>query len=143
MIALVLAGFSGVLMALQGSLNSALGKTIGLLEATFVVQVLGSLTGLLLLLFGLGRGEWQKFRAAPWYTYLGGLLGVAIVYLVVASISQIGVAAATTAIIVGQVTTAAVVNFFGWFTLEPVPLSLGKGLGLLLMAGGAWLLLSR
>ncbi len=72
----------------------------------------GSLTGLLLLLFGLGRGEWQKFRAAPWYTYLGGLLGVAIVYLVVASISQIGVAAATTAIIVGQVTTAAVVNFF-------------------------------
>ncbi len=143
MIALILAGLSGLLMALQGSLNSALGKTIGLLEATFVVHVLGSLTGLLLLLFGLGQGEWQKFRSAPWYTYLGGLLGVAIVYLVVVSISQVGVAWATTAIIVGQVTTAAVVDFFGWFGLEPVPLSLGKGLGLLLMAGGAWLLLSR
>lgn len=143
MLALLLAALSGLLMALQGSLNSALSKTIGLLEATFVVQVVGSLTGVLLLLFGLGQGNWQKFREAPWYTYLGGIIGVAIVYLVVASISKVGVAPATTAIIVGQVTTAAVVDFFGWFGLEPVPFNLWKGVGLLLLAGGAWLLLSR
>ena len=59
------------------------------------------------------------------------------------SISKVGVASATTAIILGQVITAAIVDYFGWFTVEPVPFSLLKGLGILLMAGGAWLLLSR
>lgn len=143
MLALLLAALSGVLMALQGSLNTALGKALGLLEATFVVQVVGAITGLVLLLAGLGQGSLLNYKEAPWYTYLGGLLGVAIAYLVVASISKVGVASATTAIILGQVITAAVVDFFGWFGLEPIPFTVWKGLGILLMAGGAWLLLSR
>lgn len=143
MISLFLAALSGILMALQGSLNSALGKVVGLLEATFVVHVLGSLLSLLLLVFGLGDNKWRDFAQAPWYTFLGGFLGVGIVYLVVASISKIGVAPATTAIIVGQVSTAALVDFFGWFGHEPLPFGFLKILGLALMAGGAWLLLSR
>lgn len=143
MMSLLLAALSGLLMALQGSLNTALGKVVGLLEATFVVHVVGSLVSLSLLIAGLGKGNLLDFKAAPWYTYLGGLLGVAIAYLVVASMSKVGVASATTAIILGQVITAAVVDFFGWFGLEPVPFSIWKGLGILLMAGGAWLLLSH
>lgn len=143
MTALLLAALSGILMALQGSLNSALSKVVGLLEATGAVYILGTLTSVLLLGAGLGRGQWRSFREAPWYTYLGGLLGVAIVYLVVASISKIGVAPATTAIIVGQVGTAFLVDYFGWFGLEPLPFSFWKGLGLFFMALGAWLLLSR
>lgn len=143
MLALLLAALSGALMALQGSLNSTLGKTIGLLEATFLVQVVGTISGLILLIAGLGRGDWQNFKNAPWYNYLGGLLGVAIVYLVVVSISKVGVATATTAIILGQVSTAALVDSLGLFGFEPIPFSLLKALGLILMAGGAWLLLSQ
>lgn len=142
MISLLLAGLSGVLMALQGSLNSALSKTVGLLEATFLVHIVGSVGGLVLLFFGLGQGSWQKFSKAPWYTYLGGFLGVAIIFLVVAAITKIGVAPATTAIIVGQVSTAALVDVLGLFGLEAVPFSFWKGIGLILMAAGAWLLLS-
>lgn len=143
MIALLLAALSGIFMAIQGSLNTALGKVVGLLEATFIAHVIGSVAGLSLLIVGLGKGSLLEFRAAPWYTYLGGLLGVAIAYLVVASISKVGVASATTAIILGQVITAALVDFFGWFGLEPVAFNLWKGMGILLMAGGAWLLLSH
>ena len=142
-LALLMAALSGILMALQGALNSALGKAVGLLEATFIVQVGGSISGGALLLVGLGRGSLLNYGKAPWYTYLGGLLGVAIVYLVVSAIAQAGVANATTAIILGQVITAAVVDYFGWFGVEQVPFSLWKGLGILLMAAGAWLLLSR
>lgn len=130
-------------MALQGSLNTALGKVVGLLEGTFIVHLLGSILSLGLVLFGLGQGNLAHFKGAPWYTYLGGILSVGIIYLVVVAISKVGVASATTAIIVGQVFTAALVDHFGWFGLEPLPFSLLKGLGILLMAGGAWLLLSR
>jgi len=140
---LLLAGLSGALMALQGTLNSSLGKTLGLLEATFVVHIVGTTSALILLVVGLGKGNWHNFKDASWYNYLGGLLGVAIVYLVAVSISKAGVATATTAIILGQVSTAVLVDSFGLFGLEPVPFSLWKGFGVVLMAGGAWLLLSR
>lgn len=143
MLALVLAALSGIFMALQGSLNTALAKIVGLLEGTFIVHLVGALLALGLVLSGLGQGRLSHFSKAPWYTYLGGVLSVAIIYLVVASISKLGVASATTAIIVGQVFTASLVDHFGWFGLEPISFSIGKGFGILLMAGGAWLLLSR
>ncbi len=142
-LALILGALSGVLMAVQGSLNTALGKIVGLLEGTFIVHVVGTILALGLVLVGLGQGNMAHFREAPWYTYLGGILSVGIIYLVVAAISKVGVATATTAIILGQVFTAALVDHFGWFGLEPLPFSLLKALGILLMAGGAWLLLSR
>jgi transporter family-2 protein len=143
MLALLLAALSGVLMALQGSLNTALARITGLLEGTLVVHAAGSVLALGLLLMGLGQGNLANLPKAPWYTYLGGVLSVGIIYLVAAAISKAGVAPATTAIILGQVFTAALVDHCGWFGLEPIPFTLWKGVGILLMAGGAWLLLSR
>lgn len=79
----------------------------------------------------------------PWYNYLGGVIGVGIVYGVIASIDKVGVAAATTAIIVGQVSMAALVDHFGWFGLEAVPFNWWKGIGIVLMAASAWMLLHK
>lgn len=141
---LVIAALSGIAMALQGSLNSALGKVIGLWETTFVVH----LTGLLLvmvLLFAcrLGDGCLADIMQAPWYTYLGGVLGVLIIYGVVRSIPKVGVAPATTAIILGQVFTAGLVDHFGLFGMSKIPFNLFKVIGTVMMAGGAWLLLRQ
>ncbi|HBG09113.1 MAG TPA: hypothetical protein DDX25_03680, partial [Firmicutes bacterium] len=41
-LALLMAALSGLLMAVQGTLNSALSKALGLLEAAFTVQVVGA-----------------------------------------------------------------------------------------------------
>jgi len=142
MLALLLALISGVLMAIQGSLNSVLSKVIGLLEATFVVHVIGTAI-LLVLLFvpKLAKGNLLAWSQAPWYSYLGGLLGVLIIYLVAASIPAVGVCNATTAIIVGQVLTAMLIDHFGGFGLERVPYSWSQFIGLILLAVGAKLLL--
>ena len=66
-----------------------------------------------------------------------------IVYGVITSIDRVGVAAATTAIIVGQVSMAALVDHFGWFGLEAVPFNIWKGVGIVLLAASAWLLLHK
>lgn len=139
---LVLALISGVLMAVQGSLNSALSKVVGLWEATFVVHAVGTMV-LLVVLFGLkvGRGDLTALSQAPWYSYLGGLVSVFIIYLVAASIPAVGVANATTAIIVGQVLTAVLIDHFGGFGLERVPCGWNQLAGLVLLAVGAKLLL--
>jgi transporter family-2 protein len=142
MLPLVLALVSGILMAVQGSLNTALSKTVGLWEATLVVHVIGSVVLLgMLLLLKVGRGDLAALPQAPWYSYLGGLVSVFIIYLVAASIPKVGVANATTAIIVGQVLTAVLIDHFGGFGLDRVPGGWNQAAGLALLAIGAKLLL--
>lgn len=139
---LLLALVSGVLMAVQGSLNTALSKVVGLWEATFVVHATGTLVLLIVLfLLKIGRGDLGGLPQAPWYSYLGGLVGVFIIYLVAASIPAVGVANATTAIIVGQVLTAVIIDHFGGFGLERIPCGWNQVAGLALLAVGARLLL--
>lgn len=144
LIALLLAVIAGVSMAVQGSMNTGLGKIIGLLEATFLVHISGTAT-LLVLLFLLraGKGDFGRMAEAPWYLYLGGVLGVIILYTVVASISRVGVATATTAIIVGQVGTALLIDHFGFFGLKEMPFTWLKAAGLVLLAAGAKLMLVK
>jgi len=129
-------------MALQGSLNAALGKVAGLWETTFIVHATGLiLAGALVFAFRVGNGS--VLARAPWYTYLGGLIGVIIIYAVARSIPLVGVAGATTAIILGQVFTAALIDYFGLFGLEKIPFCWWRILGALAMAGGAWLMLRK
>lgn len=142
MLPLILALFSGVLMAVQGSLNTSLSKVTGLLEATFFVHITGTiLAAILLFFFKMGKGSIFTWQDAPWYSWLGGIIGVAIIYLVAASIPSVGVANATTAIIVGQVLTAIIIDHFGGFGLERMSCTPLQVLGLVLLAIGAKLLL--
>jgi transporter family-2 protein len=141
---LIIAALSGVAMAIQGTLNSALGKIIGIWETTFIVQLTGLLlVSVLLFVCRFGDGCLAHIPQAPWYTYLGGALGVLIIYCVVIAIPKIGVAPATTAIVLAQVLTAGLVDHFGLFGMNKIPFSLYNLLGTLMMAGGAWLILKQ
>ncbi|MCF8010127.1 MAG: DMT family transporter [Clostridiales bacterium] len=142
--AILVASCSGVAMALQGTINTALSKVIGLLQATFVVHFIGlSFVSLLLFVFKFGNGNLAFLIKAPWYTYLGGVLGVIIIYTVVLSIPVVGVAAATTFIILGQVLTAILVDCTGILGMNKFPFTWHKVIGTFLMAGGAWFLLKK
>lgn len=141
---LVVAALSGVAMAIQGTMNAALGKVVGLWETTFIVHIAGLLlVTVLLFVFRLGDGNLALIHQAPWYTYLGGILGVLIVYCVARAIPKIGVAPATTAIVLAQVLTAGLVDHFGLFGMNKIPFSLYNLIGTLMMAGGAWLILKQ
>ncbi|MGB9791234.1 MAG: DMT family transporter [Thermacetogeniaceae bacterium] len=141
LVPLLLAVAAGIAMALQGSLNTVLGKVVGLLEATFFVHVIGTVALIALLLVGVGEGNIGNWLKAPWYSYLGGFLGVAIIYLVQASISKLGAALATALIVVGQVAAALAIDHFGLFGLREIPFTWWKLLGLILLAAGAKLML--
>jgi transporter family-2 protein len=144
LVALLIAALAGLTMAVQGTLNSALGKVVGLLEATFVVNAVGLvLVSVLLFVLGLGTGSWSKVDQAPWYTFTGGILGVVITYTVVRSIPLVGVANATTAIVAAQVLTATAIDHLGLFGMKEISFTWHRLVGTVLVAGGAWLLLRR
>ncbi|MBS4031861.1 MAG: DMT family transporter [Clostridiales bacterium] len=144
LIALLLAFIAGISMAVQGSLNAGLGKIIGLLEATFTVHVIGTVAIFFaLFLLRLGKGNLGEIPNAPWYLYLGGLISVVIIYAVLSSIATVGVATATTAIIVGQVGTALLIDHLGCFGLERIPFTWLKAVGVLFLALGAKFMLMK
>lgn len=144
MLALLVAAVSGMTMAVQGTLNASLSKVLGLIETTFVVHLVGlAFVSLLLFAFRLGELKLNLFGQVPLYSYLGGILGVIIVYGVMKSIPKVGVAPATTAIILGQVLTAALIDHLGLFGMQKMPLNWCRVGGTLLMAGGAWLILRK
>jgi bacterial/archaeal transporter family-2 protein len=142
--AFFLAALAGSAMAVQGALNAALGKKIGMLEATMIVLLIGTITALLALYpLGLGKGELGNLFRAPWYLFLGGVLIVLITYGVVASIPNLGVANATTAIVAAQILTAVLLDHFGLFGLQAIPFSWWKVGGLVMIAVGTRLMLMR
>ena len=142
--ALIAAAVAGIAMAVQGSLNAVLGKFIGLLETTLVVHLLGTLVVITaLFVFRLGRGDLSQIGQAPWFTYLGGALGVLIIFTVAFALPRAGVANATTAIIIGQVATAMLIDQFGLFGLDKIPMNWWKGLGLGFLAAGGYFMLCK
>jgi transporter family-2 protein len=142
MLAIILAIVAGIAMAVQGSMNSGLAKIIGLLESTLIVHGTATIVTLLLIfVLKLEKGDFSKVGQAPWYLYLGGLIGVLITYGVVASIPKLGVANATTLIIAGQVSAAFLIDYLGLFGLERIGFTWYKLLGLGLLAVGTRVLL--
>lgn len=141
---LAIAGASGSLMAVQGSINASLGKNIGLLPTTFIVNLLGLLTtGLLLIFFPAGHGIVKKIPTIPPYSWLVGPIGVAIVFGVATAISRLGVGATTTGIIFFQLITAYLIDHFGLLGQEHIPFTWVKSLGIILMVVGSYLLLRK
>lgn len=126
----------GLTVAVLGMLlyqrNSFLGWA---LEPSMRVGLLvGAMLGLLTTAFLLSRGLQQGL---PWYSYLGGLIGLLVVLGTVYSIQHLGVANAMTIILTSQIATAAVVGHLGLLGLAANPISLLKMIGLGVMVAGA------
>lgn len=136
----IVAAISGIAMAIQGTLNSVLAQKTSLMAATLAVHVIGSIIALLAALVLCVPLLSTGWLSVPWYLYLGGILSVIIIGLVAISIPKIGVCNATTAIIIGQVSTAVLIDHFGWFGVERLPWSSWQLLGIALFAAGAKLL---
>lgn len=136
----IIAAISGIAMAVQGTLNSVLAQKTALLSATLMVHLIGSLIALAAVLLAGAPLLQVQWLSVPWYLYLGGILSVIIIGLVAVSIPKVGVANATTAIIIGQVGAAVMIDHFGWFGIERMPWNTWQFLGLALFAAGAKLL---
>jgi transporter family-2 protein len=137
-----IAAAAGILMAVQGGINGALGKTIGFLEGNFIVHAIAlGVVAVLLFAAGLGKGDLSKLNQTPWYLYSGGIINVAIIYAVMFSVAKAGSGQATTAIISGQLAMAMIIDCFGLFGLEKTSFTWVRGLGLIMMSAAARLIL--
>jgi len=137
-----LAALSGAAMAIEGSMNAAVGKILGVLEATLLVHLIGTIAVIIIMvILGTGWASAGKLGQVPWWAYLGGLLSVVIIYALVLAIPQVGVANATTAIIVAQISMAVLVDTMGFFGMKRHGFNYYDLLGIALLVIGARILL--
>lgn len=133
---LIIAALSGLAMTFQGAINAALKEKIGVAPMSLVVHLIGLIISLAAVVVFTGIPKFQDFRNAPLYSYLGGILNVAIIGGVAYAIAKTGATIGISAILIGQLGTAVVLDHFGIFTLEKIPFSWIRIVGVLLMLVG-------
>ena len=139
-LAVVLTAVVGGMVALQGPINSQLGKTIGTFQAAFFSFATGTI--ILAVIAGLARGGFGQIAdartLAPQYL-IGGALGACYVSTVLVTVRTLGAGGIVAATIAGQLTMGVIIDQFGLLGLDKDPISAMKAIGVVLLAVGTLL----
>ena len=141
-LAVALTVLAGALVATQTNVNGRLGRGVG----TFPAATINFGLGLVLLvaftlLFGGGLGSLARVGSLPRWTLLGGAMGAANVAIGLVAVRALGTGGFTAALIAGQLTLAVVIDRFNLFGFGYHALDATRIAGVVLLAGGAWLVL--
>ena len=139
-LAVVLTAVVGGFVALQGPINSGLGKAIGNQQAAFWSFATG--TVVLAVIAGLAKGGFGQIAEvktlAPQYL-IGGLLGACYVSCVLVTVRTLGAGGIVAASIAGQLAMSVILDQFGLLGLDKDPITASKAIGVLLLAAGTLL----
>ena len=130
---------AGAAMSIQGVMNTRLGEKAGILETNAFVQGVGFLLAIAIVFF-FGKGNIRLIGQSPWYTWLGGVIAPVITVTVMLSIKGLSPTVAISAILLAQLTIAALIDAFGWFGTEKAAFTWHKYVGVGLMAAGVLLM---
>ena len=137
----ILAGLAG---SVQVAVMGRFGGEIGVVEAlTFstAVQLVLSLAILLVARTGVG-GLGGAFRTPGWM-WLGGLMGLTVVFSITFAQPRIGATATIGILIAGQLVMGALIDRYGWFGVDQISLSPARLIGIAFLGIGAALSLVR
>jgi len=143
-IAVFLSVVAGLAGSVQVAVSGAFGKRIGVLEATAFGAIFAALIVTALVLVtrqGFG-GVASGLREPPWL-WLNGVMGAIVVTTITFTAPRIGTFATIGLLIAGQLAMGVVIDALGLFGLEQIPVGWERIVGLVLLAGGAVLVLQR
>lgn len=142
--ALGLALLAGGLLPLQVGMNTMLGQHAGgAIFGALGSFALGTVVITLLITTGaLGRPQWvDGVRHAPRWAWFSGLCGAFYITSTILVTPTIGLAVASASIIAGQLSSALIVDNFGWISFPLQPLNWVKVAGAVVLFGSVILLL--
>ncbi len=137
---IILIGLTGgIAVGLQSPLASMISQRLGFFESIFIVHIGGAIFSLLPLLILWGGGRLGQWRSLPWYALGAGAFGLVVLAAVSFTIPRVGVAAAITTVVAGQILMSAILDHFGWLGASVRPLDAPRILGLAVVMLGVWL----
>jgi transporter family-2 protein len=140
-----LALVAGLAGSIQVAVMGRFGERIGSFEALAANLIFSSIlaTAVLLVLRQSLAGFGDALRSPWWYWVGGGGMGLVVVFAITVVTPRIGATATIGLLIAGQLAMGVVIDSYGLFGVDKVPLGWPRILGVLLLAAGALLALRR
>ena len=104
-----LAVLSGILISLNRAANGQVGMSLGAFKASYWNHVVG-FAFLTVILLAISGFVWEQAATAPWYVYLGGVLGTFFVAINSYVIPRLGVTKTALLVISGQMLVGVVIS---------------------------------
>ena len=135
---LLFAVVAGAMIPFQAGVNAQLATWVGSpIRAAFVSFVVGTIALFALAVLVLRPlPPTERLGAAPWWVWVGGLLGAFYVAGSIVAAPRLGAAVLIAAVIAGQGLASLVVDHFGWAGFREHPISLGRVAGMALVFAG-------
>lgn len=132
---------AGSMITIQSVLNAALGKKTGNFGSVLVLTIVSILVLLVLI---ISFPKTANLKGMPgvseWYLYSGGVLGVVILAAPIFLIPRLGATSTLTALVVGQLLLALLIDQLGLFGFPSIEISVTRIAGVILLAAGAFLI---
>jgi transporter family-2 protein len=141
--ATIAALIAGAAAALQATLLGILGRRAGVLAATTIAAVVGSMLILAVVLVTDREGIGEGLRQPAWWWLVVGALGISVLTVLTYAPPRIGTFGTFALLIGGQLTASILIDSLGLFGIERVPLAATRVVGLVLVLAGAVLVLRR
>lgn len=136
---IILIGLAGgVAVGIQSPLASMISQRLGLFESVFIVHLGGALVALIPLLIYSG-GKLGQWRSLPWYALGAGIFGLIVIGAISYMIPRVGVGAAITTIVAGQLMVGTILDHFGLLGAAEKSLDATRVIGLAVVLVGVWL----
>jgi transporter family-2 protein len=135
---------SGLAGSIQVAVMGELGERVGITPALVFATAIALLCALFALI--VVERSFSGVRAAyeqPKWLWLGGVMSIVIVFAITLGAPRIGTAATIGLVITGNLLMAAVIDRFGLFGQDEIPLAWPRLLGIALLAAGASLTLTQ
>ncbi|WP_240875483.1 DMT family transporter [Shimazuella soli] len=129
---LVLSGFG---LSIQGSINGALGRAIGSVQAALVSFVIGTICLFIVVMF-MGKGNLYAVVDVPKWQLIGGMLGAIYISVLAFSVPRVGIGLALVCVVIGQIIMSMVIDHFGLFQSTQVLFNTPRLIGVLLLISG-------
>jgi bacterial/archaeal transporter family-2 protein len=143
-VAVMLSLVAGVAGSIQVAVSGAFGRRIGVLEATAFGAIVAALIVVsITLVAGRGLGGISAGLREPQWLWLNGVMGAIVVTTITFTAPRIGTFATIGLLIAGQLFMGVVIDGFGLFGLERIPIGWERVAGLVFLAAGALLVLER
>ena len=138
----LLAVAAGVGLPIQAGMNVRLRELIGHPFRASALQFVVGATLLLLLSLSV-RAPWPSaadIARAPWWAWTGGALGAFYVLSTIVLVPRLGGALTFALVVAGQMIAALAIDRFGFFGTAPMPITLTRVAGALMLVGAVVLI---
>jgi bacterial/archaeal transporter family-2 protein len=132
---------AGAMLPFQAGINAQLSSWVGgPVRAALVSFAVGTAAlALLTIAFFRGWSGDERLGAAPWWVWLGGLLGAFYVAASIVTAPRLGAVTLVAVLLAGQAVASVVVDHFGWVGFAENPVTVGRLAGIGLVAAGVTL----